>query len=31
MEIITIVHGRGKNYWLDKTPYSPLKAPKSAP
>ena len=30
MEIITIVYGRGKKYWLDKTPYGPLKTPKSA-
>ena len=31
MEIITILHGRGKKYWLDKTPYGPLKTTKIAP
>ena len=31
MEINTLVSGRGENYWLDQTPYGPLKTPKSGP
>ena len=31
MEMNTIVYGRGKKYWPDKTPYGPLKIPKKYP